>query len=505
MISLFGGKADHPMADPREAKRLIEEIQAQEAHKAIEEASHWLESVSSVEGFKLERRVQLLFSIDEAVQPRVRKLSREYLGAARPARAQENRLWTLMHEFWRQAGLAYARCIDHFVQNARGADGAKRALPALLVRGLRSVAQQLKWVHLRYGPVDRAAWGVFSRVYAYAEACKLAQTPAAVYPSVQGDSTPQREFLRGVVFSASSPDSLLPQEGDLAERVIGDLADRFSVAAAAGAEHFCWIDLGQAMAPQRIVRALTPAPGLRCIGAAAARGEVEALIGRIQTSGRVPQELNTGGTEDKNVVLEVLRHLAGSWASAPPERKHPRHPVKSRVSVAHGWEGVVGALDGAASLDFGAAGVENWIVENVSAGGFGAMVPQMKGDWLRVGTLLAMQPEGGNNWLLGLVRRITKTSPVEARIGIETLSKSPLVSQFAMGEGRGAAEQGVLIKTADPGSGEARIVLRVGAFVPGQNLEAEHRGRHHVYLPQGVAEQGEDYEIVRYREMIRES
>jgi len=504
MIKLFGGKADHPMADPKEARRLLEELQAQEAHKAIEEVTHWLDSVSGVEGFRPEQRLGLMFSLDEVAQPRLRKLAREYLGAARPARAQENRLWTLIHEYWRQAGQGYARCVDLFVQGAKGAEAAKGELPRLLLRALRSLAQQLKWVHLRYGPVDLGAWSVFNKIYAYAEARRLERTGAAVYSGQSGESTPQQEFVRGVVFSASSPDSLLPQEIDLAEHVIGHLAAKFTLAPAPGAEQFCWIDLAQAMAPQRLVRALPPTPGLRCFGAAAARAELEAAGARIQSSGRVPAELNTGGVADATAVLEVLRHLAAAWSPQPPERRHARHPVKSRVSIAHGWDGVVGALNGAHSLDFRAADVENWIVENVSAGGFGAVVPQLKGDWLRVGTLLAMQPEGGSNWLLGMVRRISRTSAVQARIGIETLSKAPRVSQFGAGAGRGSPEPGVLIRNGGD-AGEAHIVMRSGAFVAGQNLEAEHGGRQHIYLPQGITEQGEDYEIVRYREMVRES
>ena len=42
-----------------------------------------------------------------------------------------------------------------------------------------------------------------------------------------------------------------------------------------------------------------------------------------------------------------MRHLVLYWSPAAPERKHPRHTVKSRVSIVHGFEGVVGALNGA--------------------------------------------------------------------------------------------------------------------------------------------------------------
>jgi hypothetical protein len=64
---------------------------------------------------------------------------------------------------------------------------------------------------------------------------------------------------------------------------------------------------------------------------------------------------------------------------------------------------------------------------------------------------------------------------------------------------------GVLLPAPGQGAGEAAIALRAGVFVAGQNLESERGGRSYVYLPQGVAEHGDDYDIVRYREMIRES
>jgi hypothetical protein len=139
----------------------------------------------------------------------------------------------------------------------------------------------------------------------------------------------------------------------------------------------------------------------------------------------------------------------------------------------------------------------------VSAGGFGAVVPQLKGDWLRVGALLALQPEGGTNWVLGLIRRVNKVTGQQARVGIETLSKTPLLSQFAVAGVKTVIEQGVLLKNAD--SAEARIVLKPGVFTPGQNLEIGRGERHHVYLPQAVAERGEDYEIARFRELVRET
>jgi hypothetical protein len=503
-MGLFGGgKPDHPLADPKEAKRLLEALPDNDPVKALDELMHWMESVAAVEGFKPEVRIQLLLQLDDAAQLRVRKISKDYFADARPSRFQENRLWTALHGYWKQAGYSYARAIDLFVQNVKGVDAAKAQLPLLLVRTLRSFAQQVKWMHMRYGPIDLATWGVFNSVYAYAEMRQLAQTKTAVYAGQPGESTPQLEFLKGAMFSVSAPDGLLPMEVELAERLIGAYAPRFVIGTAPAPAFVFWTDLAQAMTPARASRAPQPGPALRCFGAGAALEEVHGLAEQVMVGGKVPAELNLGAGIQPHDVLEVARHLHLYWSSQPPERKTQRHPVKSRLSVTYGYEGVVGVLGGSDSLDFDNQKSESWIVENVSAGGFGAVVPQLKGDWLRVGALLALQPEGGSNWVLGVVRRVNKTATQQARVGIETLSKSPVLSQFGISGVKTVSEQGVLLKNGE--SAEARIVLKPGVFAPAQNLEIARGERHHVYIPQAVAERGEDYEIARFREMIRES
>ncbi len=500
MIKLFGsGGPDHPMADAKEARQLLEQLPAQDPIKALEELGHWHESVSLAEGFRPERRIQLLLQIDDAAQSRLTKVTRDYLAPSRLSRVQENRLWTAAHGYWCQAGMAMARSVDLFVQGAKGAEAAKTLLPQLLVRCLRALAQQIKWMHLRYGPYDSAVWGVLNRVYAYAEARNLAQA------RVQGDTSPRLEYLRGLMFSASSPEGLLPSEIELAERIITQFSAHFNLAAASAAELPYWTDLGQAMAPLRAVRPPAPAPGLRCFGAGAALNEVTALAERIRVTAAVPSVL-LGFADDADEVLEVLEHLAMYWSAQPPERKHQRHSVKSRLSVANGLKGVIETLGESASLAFDGSAVESWIVENVSAGGFGAVISQVKGDWLRVGALVAMQPEGGSNWVVGLVRRVNKTAGQQARVGIQTLSRSPSVSQFAISGSRGAAgEQGVLLKGSDPAAAEVQIALRPGVFAPGQNLEATRAGRQHIYMPTGFGERGEDFEIGRFREMVRDA
>jgi hypothetical protein len=486
MLNLFGGKADHPMANPKEARRILDTLPAQEA-KALDELAHWHESVSTAAGFKPGDRLQLTGALDDAAQPRLRKLARDYFAATRPSRYQENLLWTQVHEYWRQAGLAWARSVDACLQ----ANDA-RALANAAVRALRALGQQIKWQHLRYGPIDPKVWGVINNVFNAAES--------------RGVADARIEFVKVAMFSSSSPDGLLPPEIELAERMISELAMSFVVANAPAQELLYWTDLSQPMAPVRMAKPPQPAATLRHFGPGNGLARLQQLVQKLEASGQVPSDLNLAGA-DPETVLEVARHLALYWSPEPPARQHPRHSVKSRLAIAHGFDGVVEALGGAggASLDFDAkaSGAESWIVDNVSAGGIGALVPQVKGDWLRVGALLAMQPDGGANWVVGMVRRLSRTGTQEARVGIQTLSRAPALAKFSL---RGTGEHtGVLLPSPVLGSGETSIALRSGIYVRGQNLETQMQGQHHVFMPQGTAESGEDYDLVRFRGMVREA
>jgi hypothetical protein len=501
MLKMFGGGgSDHPLADPREAKRMLDQLPAQDA-KALEELASWHETVSAAD-LKADVRIQRLLAIDEAAQARVRKLTREVLAPGpQTSRFQDNVNWTRLHDYWRHAGLAFARCIDSFLQGAKGAEAAKTLLPLTVARALRCLGQQIKWQHVRYAPVDAALWGVLNKIYAFAELRGITEARINLYPAGI-ESTPRLEFLKVAMFGAASPDSLLPVEVEIAERVIGDLAPSFTLAAQPERELLYWTDLGLATAPLRSLREPKPALGLRFFGPGSAVSALAALIRKMETTREVPTGINLGGNYDPEAVLSALLHLAVYWDREPPERRHLRHNVKSRLTVTHGFNGVLEALGSSGGvLEFDPATAENWTVENVSSGGFGALAKQVKSDWLKVGALLAMQPDGGPNWVVGAVRRITRLSKDEARIGIETLSRAPALSRFSGGT---EEEPGVLLAEALE-TGETSIAFRAGVFSRGRNLEAAVDGRHHVYMPQTVDERGDDYEIARFRAMIRES
>lgn len=209
------------MADRKQARKLLDELPPQDL-KALEELAHWQESVAGAEGFKPEDRAQVLAMLEEAAQPRLKKLARDYPGAAK---VQQTVLWTRIHDYWRLAGQACARAFE------------AQPLPQLAAGALRAFAQQLKWQHLRYGPIDAAVWGRMNAIYAAAEAKGIG--PAA-----------KPEFLKAALFGASAMDSRLAAEMGLAERLIETLAAGFALEKSPAPGLPYWIDLGR-RAPSR--------------------------------------------------------------------------------------------------------------------------------------------------------------------------------------------------------------------------------------------------------------
>ena len=148
--------------------------------------------------------------------------------------------------------------------------------------------------------------------------------------------------------------------------------------------------------------------------------------------------------------------------------------------------------------------METWIVEDVSAGGFGAGIPEIKGEWLKIGCLLGLQPEGGDTWVLGVIRRLQREIPQKGSVGIQTIARSAELVRLSV-SGSAGGETGILLGDGSEPPGEARVLLRTGVFVPGRNMEYQKGEKACLLMPQGAVEKGEDYEVVRFREMIREA
>ncbi len=500
-----GGKPDHPLADPKRARELLAGLPAYDPARALDEVRDWLDSVMHTPGFRLDDRLALVKQLDEAGQPFQRKLLRDYLEGQRLQKVQENRWWSAAFGFWKQLGDAYAACLE---ESRRGAkSGSKSLLTLAACRGLRSAGQQLKWMQLRYGPVEKEAWSALAGFYRFATERRSEQELVDLYPGLAQNTTPERELLKVLMLWSTSLDALSPTLVEIAERLSAHFAPAFVIERGAGGAATHAFDLDSGRGP---VRAAAAAGAPLRFGAGAALEQMQAMRQALER-GVIPDALNLGSTYRAAAVQEALEHLAHYWAPTPPERRHARLKVQTRLAVLNGFERLLEELTGAGALDF--QGIESWLIEDISAGGFGAQVPEVKPDWIRVGAMVGTRPEGVTRWGLGVVRRLRRDARNQGYVGVETLAREVTPVRLkpverAWGPGVAADEGGYLsalwLHDGTAPGGQTTVALRAGVFAAGESLHMLRQGATYLLIPLGLRERGQDYDIVAYREVLRD-
>lgn len=504
ILNLFSQKPDHPLAEAKEVRRIIAELPLDNAYKAVDEVVGWLESLVHAEGFRVDRYFDTVRALDEAGQAHIRRLARDYLHSPRLSKSEEKRLWTVNVAFWDLLSRLYENCLKQYAEKTKGADSIKEQLPLLMARLAASLGAELKWQQYRYAPSRGDLWLRLGQAYLAAVEEKVDSRAIQLYPGQPGLTSPAAEYLKVLVLHASSLDSLLPLEIELAERLIAHFQPLFIFGPQSRPDSVYWVDPSRPGAPMRLVREPELSPFLRFFSAGGAPQALLELIRSVER-GDIPAELNLGGQYPPRLVLPVLQHLGLYWSPTPPQREHPRHRVKSRLAVVNGFDSAFLAFAGRPEFD-GVA--ESWIVDNVSLGGFGASVSDIRGDWLRIGSLLSMQPEGGDNWLLGVVRRYGKESDSLASVGIQTLARQAdsvelrprRASAYALTVGIPA-----LLLREGGGAGELRAVLPTATFDARESLECVREGKRFLLVPVELLESGGDYEIARYREHLSDN
>ncbi len=522
-LAALGNKNGHPLVNVKEAEAVFAELRAGDPQKVLEEITHWLESVTNDDEIRPERRFELIKRLDEVAQPHRIKVGRNYGSLSRQSRFQEGKLWSAKYDFWTRAAEAYVGLMLRIERKDKGTDALKAQMGLIALRALRASSRRLKWLYVRYGPVPADIWGAVSRAYQFADTRKLAQVRMPLYPGIPGESSPEEEFMRAMLLAASAPDALTPQEMDVCERVIAHFAGRFRVAKLAQPDSTYWFDLEQNKQPLRL--AAPPAqvtPGLRFFSTAVAHADVLAVLVKLDQTGVMPSGVDFGGVTDVAVVREVFKHLSLNWAPKPPLRKSARQPVQARMTVSHGFAHVVELMK-AGSVDFAfdvdARDTETWVVENMSAGGFGAAVTQVKGDWLKIGALMAVQPDmpsgGGGRWDLAIVRRLARDSAPaagaaknQASAGVQILSRTAIAVSLSNAGGAWSDGSSIIdgIYFPDPAQpGAALLALPANAYLPGERVQTTIDGHVHLLFPVAVTDQGDDYELVSFRDMVQEA
>ncbi len=503
---LPGRKIDHPMANLKKTREMVEALPRGDSVRALEDAASWLGSITREPGFKLDYRLELLDLIDAGAKAHWHAVAPDYLDAPRLQKLYENRLWNAFFSYWRGLSDAYLRCLKQFQSGE--ASGMEKELPRIVGRALRSLTLQIKWRLLRYEIIEERIWDDLGATYLFAESRGFARKQTAIYPGKHGESCAQEELLKALLLAVSAPDALTPVKLQIAERIVAHVARLGVVETVRMSGSGFYFDLAMHVAPARVYNGMHSGNMVRFFGPSKGREALHDLAQAINQQGAVPDDLNLGGNFSRQMVMSVLSHIGSYWSDAPPERRAPRLKLVTRLTIVPGFSEAVawiGSNDDNDSLEFVTPVIsESWVVSNASDGGYGATVPSNKGDWLRNGALVGLRAEGQNSSRVGIIRRTNRDKEGQRRVGIEVLSKVAVPVRFSLASEKPAVPAGdmnnaLLLSSKPDANGQITLLLRVGGYVAGKPARLSVRGKGYWLSAVALTEEGDDFDLATFK------
>lgn len=506
MLRIFGKKSDHPLADIKSVQQILADVPKNDALNAVQELAGWIESIVELaDEFRLDHEFAVLRMFDEAAQPHVRKLLRDYFAVQPLSKFQENRLWTVLNDFYAQSELAYLDVLARYRNGGRGASGIKAELAVLGARGIAALSGRLKLAAARYALVEPALWGHLADFYGHAEANGYQNNALALYAGVSGNTSITQEFAALLAWYGVSAGVQNPLQEHITERLISYASKGLRLDAQYNGNGLFVFDLSQPTPPMRMASESTLHPALRFLSVVDALTQLRGLLKSID-KGIVPDDVNfCGASYETELVRDILRRLIDNLSQPLPTRRNPRRKINVNLKVANGFFKMLEQTD--VGLNFNHDSGEIWDVEDISATGFRVVIPAARADGVKIGSLIGSKPENVQHWGAGIVRRLSRDENNNLHIGVEVLS-TQIVGMYVVNRVHGADEEAqvalYLNRPADT-SGEAWLLLKPDVFAPNRSLKMALGGKGYLLLPLSLVESGDDYDLARYRRMEQDA
>lgn len=508
MLGIFGKKSDHPLADIKSAQQILDEVPKNDSLNAVQEITGWIESIVELaDEFRLDHELAVLRMFDEAAQPHVRKLMRDYFTVQPLSKFQENRLWTVLNAFYTHSELAHHDVLSRYRNGGRGASVIKPELAILGVRGITALSGRLKMAVARYALVEPALWNHLSEFFGHAETHEYQHNAVPLYPGVVGNTSVAQEFGAVLAWYGVSAGVLSPLQEHVTERLISYAGKGLRLDEQYNGNALFIFDLTQPTPPMRLAGDATVHPALRFLTVTDALKMLGNLLKTLE-KGVVPDDVSfCGATYEADLVREILRRLIDNLTQPLPTRRNPRRKINVNLKVANGFFKMLEQAD--IGLNFMSSGDgEVWDVEDISATGFRSVVPVPRADGIKIGTLIGTKPENVQNWGAGIVRRLSRDDKNNLHIGVEVLSTQivgvSLADRIISEDTEKEIEVAMYLNRPADTTGEAWLLMKPNTFSPSHSMNMDMDGKTFLLLPLALVESGDDYDLARYRRMQQE-
>lgn len=504
LAKLFGKKADHPMADIKSATALLNDLPKNDALKSLMELTDWVDSVSENTEFKLEYQFAVIRLLDETAYAHTRKLSRDYFSAQELPPFQENRLWLVLGSWYRNVFNAYFKIFKHYRDGDKGSSSINAQAPLLIARTMRSMLANLKFACVHYGPIDSHIWTQLGQLYKHAERERCLETPVSLYAALPRTTTVQQEAAHLLAWYGCGVTSLSPLAMHLTERILAQYISSVDIEAQPSESSLFGFDLNASNLPRRVNVDSTVHPYMRFVCMPEMPAKLENLI-RVLNKNIVPDDLILGGEYEPELVREAANYLL-KYVTVLPQRRAARKQIHVKTKIVSGFARAVECTE--VGLNFNADHIAEWQLENISSAGFYTVLSLHGNEQVRIGELLAMQPESLAYWGVAVIRRLMRDDENHLHVGAEIVSNQiSAVALYQSGGGNSGFEDGQIGLWLHPKVGdevEGKISLLMSKYVPNCSLQTELNNKKFLLIPNALKQKNLDCDLVEFRVIERD-
>ena len=476
------GAQSAPKAEPAPADALLPDLREADPVIALNELTGWLDPARDAARADAKARGALLAQVQDAGIAHVAALLGQYLASAADKQAAREAAWKSLIQYQARLTHALGQCARRLLAATYEDAALLGDAETCTARALNSCRALAKVCFVHYTDAPSGLWRLAYALHAGAEEIGSAGTTVKADADPRKTTTIEQALLRLLMLQASAPEMMAPEQIEVADRVLEQIGDGFTLRSPGVADNpFCFDPKGEAPPHRASADPAARAASARYFGPGMGFDALERIHKQL-TAAKL-EDIKVFGTDlTPRAQLGAVQHLLAFWRAKPPYTPAPRAPAGGELQVvhryAHVWKQLSEAKQGAGELsladpdEVAPQPPERWTLREAGESELSASLAPPAGGWAKCGAVVGVTPpEGGARWV-GLIRSMHRAPGGEAHADIAILSRAPQALSLRAVRARG--DEGAISEAASRqfafGSVRALVLAEGAAGGPAPNL-----------------------------------
>ena len=447
------GHPDHPMRNPAAAAKLLAEMRGADPLAALNELNAWVDAIKDIPSPDERIRGEILSLIQEASGAHLSALLEQILAKPAGKLTARDATWNAMVNHLRQLTGALCGSARALLKEAPANPSLHLPAAAGAARGLHACRTLAKVCLVHYVSIPPKLWQLAYTVHGDAEKANCAATPVHLQAAQKTLTTATREWLGLLMLQSGSPEMMAPEQIEVADRVIEQLGEGFTLRPRGVADNpFCFDPASETPPCRAAGQPPDPHGEIRYFGPGTGYDALERLYKQLATTGSA--NIKAFGKDiPPHVQISTIQHLLAFWGQASPYSPPARSQATGTVRVVHGyaqlWQHLWSARSAKSELTLAEDGdgapkaPETWTLQDAGGNELGVEIPQRSSEWARCGDMVGVLTHTDECWL-GVIRSMHADWGHSLHAHIAILSRDSQAVQLraviAMGEENAVSE-----------------------------------------------------------------